>query len=93
MEADGFPRKKEKSLKDAPAKKKSLRRKISFKAQYGIDGMEVADTERMYLPSRKKKIPGKKRTPKKTKITTPKAAKRIIRMGSKITITELSQSV
>ena len=72
--------------------KKKLRRKIAFKQQRGTEGMEIADVEQMYHPSRKK-VTGKKKVQKKTVITTPKAAKRIIRMGESITAAELARQL
>jgi translation initiation factor IF-2 len=78
-------------FEEAPPKKK-LRRKIAFKQQRGTEGMEVADVEQMYLPSRKKAT-GKKKAAKKTVITTPKAAKRIVKMGESITVTELAKQL
>jgi translation initiation factor IF-2 len=72
--------------------KRRLRRKIAFKMQRGTEGMEIADTEQMYLPSRKK-ITGKKKAAQKTVITTPKAAKRVVRMSETITVAELAKQL
>jgi translation initiation factor IF-2 len=74
------------------APKKKLRRKIAFKQQRGTEGMEVADVEQMYQPSRKK-VTGKKKVQKKTVITTPKAAKRIIRMAESISVADLARQL
>ncbi len=74
------------------APKKKLRRKIAFKMQRGMEGMEYADVEKMYLPSRKK-MSGKKKVAKKTAITTPKAAKRIVKMGKTISVSEFSKQL
>jgi len=78
-------------FEEAPPKKK-LRRKIAFKVQRGMEGMEIADIEQMYVPSRKK-ITTKKKAAKKTLITTPKAAKRIIRMGNGISVSDLARQL
>ena len=74
------------------APKKKLRRKIAFKVQRGMEGMEMADVEKMYMPSRKK-MTGKKKPSRKTQITTPRAAKRIVKMGEKITVIELARQL
>ena len=74
------------------APKRRLRRKVAFKMQKGMEGMEVADIEKMYMPSRKK-ITGKKKPTKKTEVTTPKATKRVIRMGESIDSLELAKQM
>ncbi len=74
------------------APKKRLRRKIAFKIQKGMEGMELADIEQMYMPSRKK-VSGKKKAARKTKITTPKAIKRIVKMEETITVAEFARQL
>ena len=76
---------------EAPAKKKGLRRKVAFKAQQGMEGMELLDSGRMYTPARKKKAPGKKPAPKKTQVTIPKPSKRVAQMGETIAVAELAK--
>jgi len=76
---------------EAPAKKKGLRRKVAFKAQQGMEGMELMDVGRMYTPVRKKKGPGKKLAPKKTTVTIPKPSKRVVQMGETIVVAELAK--
>jgi translation initiation factor IF-2 len=75
------------------APKKRLRRKVAFKVQGGTEGMEIADAEQMYQPSRKKISAKKKATTKKTVLTTPKAAKRIVKMRETITVSELARQL
>jgi len=77
-------------LTDAATPRKKLRRKVAFKVQKGMEGMEMADVEQMYMPS-KRKTTTKKKAAQKTRITTPKAQKRIIRMGENITVAELAR--
>ncbi len=74
------------------APRKKLRRKVAFKVQKGMEGMEMADVEQMYMPS-KRKAATKKKAAQKTKITTPKAQKRIVRMGETITVAELAKQL
>mgnify|MGYP000486494949 CR=1 FL=1 len=73
--------------------KKKLRRKVAFKVQGGTEGMEIADIEQMYQPSRKKITAKKKSAVKKPQLTTPKAAKRIIKMRETISVSELAQKL
>ncbi len=75
---------------DGASPRKKLRRKVAFKVQKGMEGMEMADVEQMYMPS-KRKAATKKKAAQKTRITTPKAQKRIIRMGENITVAELAR--
>jgi len=88
------PRKEEEAEADIYMEppKKRLRRKIAFKMQSGMEGMEMADIEQMYMPS-KKKITSKKKTAKKTEITTPKALKRVVKMGEFISPPELARQM
>jgi len=88
--APGRPGKK-KGKGEFPAKKKGLRRKIAFKSYLGGDGIELLGAERMYTPARKKKGPGKKPAPKKTKVTVPKPSKRIVHMGETINLPDLAK--
>ncbi len=92
FEEKELPAKKKGKVAPPPAKKKSLRRKITFKSQQGaiLDGMELMDMERMYIPARKKPV-GKKRAPKKTKVTVPKQIKRQVKMAEKITVLDLAR--
>ena len=73
--------------------KKKLRRKVAFKVQGGTEGMEIADVEQMYQPSRKKVAAKKKGAAKKVVPSTPKAAKRIIKMRETISVSELAQKL
>lgn len=82
---------KKKGKTEFPVKKKGLRRKIAFKSYLAGDGMELLDVERMYTPARKKKAPGKKSAPKKTKLTVPKPSKRVVHMGETIVLTDLAK--
>ena len=59
--------------------------------QRDMVGMEMVNVEQMYQPSRKK-MSGKKKV-KKTKITTPRAQKRIIKMTENISVNELSKQL
>jgi translation initiation factor IF-2 len=89
--ASAKPGRRKGKVVEAPAKKKGLRRKVAFKAQQGMEGMELLDAGRMYTPARKKKAPGKKLTPKKTKVTIPKPSKRVAQMGETIVLGELAK--
>jgi translation initiation factor IF-2 len=87
-----MPAARKKGKASQPPVKKGLRRKITFKSQRGasLDGMELIDMERMYIPARKKPV-GKKYAPKKTKVTVPKEIKRQVRMGDKVSVSDLAR--
>jgi len=89
--AAGRPGRRKGKPVEAPAKKKGLRRKVAFKAQQGMEGVELMDVGRMYTPVRKKKGPGKKLAPKKTTVTIPKPSKRVAQMGETIVVAELAK--
>jgi len=93
-ELEEFLEKPVKGKKIKEPVKRKLRRKIAFKLERGAfeEGTELVDTDRIYIPQ-KKKITTKKRLAQKTQITVPKAKKRVIRMGERISPEELARRI
>jgi len=92
LEIEEFREKLERDKKLKEPIKRKLRRKIAFKLERGmLEGVvQPFDTERMYLPQ-KKKIPPKKRSGVKLPPPVIKPEKRVIRMAEEIEVQELAR--
>ncbi len=91
-ELEEFLEKPVKGKKIKEPVKRKVRRKIAFKMERGAfeEGAEVVESERIYIPQ-KKKLTAKKRPAQKTQITVPSAKKRVIHMGESISVSELAR--
>ena len=91
-ELEEFLEKPVKGKKIKEPLKRKLRRKIAFKLERGAfeEGLDLIDTERIYIPQKKKPVV-KKRPAQKPQITVPSARKRIVRMGETISAEELAR--